>query len=202
MIPMKISKIEINDLPLGQFEGEIVLVDKKDQIKEVIDEISRHELIGFDTETRPSFTKGNQYQVALLQLATEDVAFLVRLNQIGMPAALKELLEIKHIVKVGAAVHDDLKALKKLRESFLPENFFDLNEELKKVGFQNVGVRNLAAMVLNVRISKSEQVSNWEAQTLTEKQLLYAATDAWACREIYKKLHYQGYLESFLNPQL
>ena len=201
MIPMKISKIEINDLPLGQFEGDIVLVDKKDQIKEVIDEISRHELVRFDTETRPSFTKGTQHQVALLQLATEDVAFLIRLNQIGMPGILKELLETKHIVKVGAAVHDDLKALKKLQERFLPENFFDLNEELKKVGFQNVGVRNLAAMVLNVRISKSEQVSNWEAQTLTEKQLLYAATDAWVCREIYKKLHFQGYLESFFNPQ-
>ena len=112
MIPMKISKIEINDLPLGQFEGDIVLVDKKDQIKEVIDEISRHELVGFDTETRPSFTKGTQHQVALLQLATEDVAFLIRLNQIGMPGILKELLETKHIVKVGAAVHYDLKALK------------------------------------------------------------------------------------------
>ncbi|MCL6260341.1 3'-5' exonuclease domain-containing protein 2 [Aquiflexum sp. TKW24L] len=201
MIPMKISKFEINDLPLGQFEGDIILIDKKEQIKEVIDEISRHELVGFDTETRPSFTKGTQHQVALLQLATDDVAFLIRLNQIGMPGILKELLEAKNIVKVGAAVHDDLKALKKLRAGFLPENFFDLNEELKKVGFQNVGVRNLAAMVLNVRISKSEQVSNWEAQSLTEKQLLYAATDAWVCREIYRKLHLQGYLESFLNPE-
>ena len=80
MIPMKISKLEINDLPLGQFEGDIVLVDKKEQVKEIIDEISRHDLIGFDTETRPSFTKGTQYQVALLQLATEDIAFLVHHN--------------------------------------------------------------------------------------------------------------------------
>ena len=191
--------MEINDLPLGQFEGDIVLVDKKEQVKEVIDEISRHDLIGFDTETRPSFTKGTQYQVALLQLATEDIAFLVRLNQIGMPGELKELLETRHIVKVGAAVHDDLKALKKLRDGFIPENFFDLNEELKKVGFQNVGVRNLAAMVLNVRISKSEQVSNWEAQTLTEKQLLYAATDAWACVEVFQVLQEEGMLDSLFN---
>jgi ribonuclease D len=199
MIPKKISKTEIMDLPLGQFEGEIILVDKPIQIVDVIKELSGENLIGFDTETRPSFTKGRQHQVALLQLATKDVAFLIRVNQIGMPGAIKELLETKQIVKIGAAVRDDLKALSKLRETFAPQSFYDLNEELKRVGFENVGVRNLAAMVLNVRISKSEQVSNWEAQVLTEKQLLYAATDAWACLEIYNKLSYQGYLGETFN---
>lgn len=199
MIPKKISKTEIMDLPLGQFEGEIILVDKPIQVQDVIKELSGQSLIGFDTETRPSFTKGRQYQVALLQLATKDVAFLIRVNQIGMPGVIKELLETKQIVKIGAAVRDDIKALSKLRDSFAPQSFYDLNEELKRVGFENVGVRNLAAMVLNVRISKSEQVSNWEAPVLTEKQLLYAATDAWACLEIYNKLHYQGYLEGTFN---
>lgn len=199
MIPKKISKIEIMDLPLGQFEGEIVLVDKPTQIADVIKALSGENLIGFDTETRPSFTKGNQHQVALLQLATKDIAFLIRVNQIGMPGAIKELLETKQIIKIGAAVRDDLKALSKLREKFAPQSFYDLNEELKRVGFENVGVRNLAAMVLNVRISKSEQVSNWESQVLTEKQMLYAATDAWACLEIYTKLSYQGYLEGTFN---
>jgi ribonuclease D len=187
------------DLPLGQFEGEIILIDKPIQVKDVIKELSGQSLIGFDTETRPSFTKGRQYQVALLQLATKDVAFLIRVNQIGMPGVIKELLETKQVVKIGAAVRDDLKALSKLRDSFAPQSFYDLNEELKRVGFENVGVRNLAAMVLNVRISKSEQVSNWEAPVLTEKQLLYAATDAWACLEIYNKLNYQGYLEGTFN---
>jgi ribonuclease D len=200
MIPKKISKTEIMDLPLGQFEGEIILVDKPTQIVDVIKELSGANLIGFDTETRPSFTKGRQHQVALLQLATKDVAFLIRVNQIGMPGAIKELLETKQIVKIGAAVRDDLKALSKLRETFAPQSFFDLNEELKRVGFENVGVRNLAAMVLNVRISKSEQVSNWEAPVLSDKQLLYAATDAWACLEIYNKLNFQGYLEGTFNP--
>jgi ribonuclease D len=199
MIPKKISKTEIMDLPLGQFEGEIILVDKPIQVQDVIKELSDQSLIGFDTETRPSFTKGRQYQVALLQLATKDVAFLIRVNQIGMPGVIKELLETKQVVKIGAAVRDDLKALSKLRDSFAPQSFYDLNEELKRVGFENVGVRNLAAMVLNVRISKSEQVSNWEAPVLTEKQLLYAATDAWACLEIYNKLQYQGYLEGTFN---
>lgn len=199
MILKKISKEEINELPLGYFEGEIVLVNSKDQIKEVAAELNRHSLLGFDTETRPSFRKGTQYYVSLLQLATEETAFLIRLNEIGMPAVIQEILEDPQIIKIGAAVLDDLRALRKVAVGFHPESFFDLNDELKKVGFQNIGVRNLAAMVLNMRISKSEQVSNWEAAELTEKQQLYAATDAWVCLEIYKKLQYQGYLDELFN---
>jgi ribonuclease D len=199
MIPKRISKETINDLPLGQFEGEIVLVDSMDQIKEVANELVKHDLLGFDTETRPSFRKGTQYYVSLLQLATDDMAFLFRLNEIGMPELIKEILEDSAIIKIGAAVLDDLRGLRKVSMGFQPQSFFDLNEELKKVGFENVGVRNLAAMVLNMRISKSEQVSNWEATELTDKQKLYAATDAWVCLEIYKKLQYQGYLDDLFN---
>jgi ribonuclease D len=199
MIPKRISKEIINDLPLGQFEGEIVLINTLDQVKEVADELIKHKLIGFDTETRPSFRKGTQYYVSLLQLATEEMAFLIRLNEIGMPGLIQEILEDSSIVKIGAAVLDDLRGLRKVSLGFEPQSFFDLNEELKKVGFENVGVRNLAAMVLNIRISKSEQVSNWEASELTEKQKLYAATDAWVCLEIYKKLQYQGYLDELFN---
>ncbi|MGY6743175.1 MAG: 3'-5' exonuclease [Cecembia sp.] len=199
MILKKISKEEINELPLGYFEGEIVLVNSRDQIKEVASELNRHSLLGFDTETRPSFRKGTQYYVSLLQLATEETAFLIRLNEIGMPAVIQEILEDPQIIKIGAAVLDDLRALRKVAVGFQPESFFDLNDELKKVGFQNIGVRNLAAMVLNMRISKSEQVSNWEAAELSDKQQLYAATDAWVCLEIYKKLQYQGYLDELFN---
>jgi ribonuclease D len=199
MIPKKISKETINDLPLGQFEGEIVLVNSMDQIEEIANELVKHDLLGFDTETRPSFRKGTQYYVSLLQLATDDIAFLFRLNEIGMPQLIKEILEDSAIIKIGAAVLDDLRGLRKVSVGFQPQSFFDLNEELKKVGFENVGVRNLAAMVLNMRISKSEQVSNWEATELTEKQKLYAATDAWVCLEIYKKLQYQGYLDDLFN---
>lgn len=199
MIPLKISKTEINELPMGQFEGDIVLVDRMDQVREVLDEIERHKHLGFDTETKPSFTKGTQHKVALMQLATEDIAFLIRINQIGVPEDLLEVLQSKSVTKIGAAVLDDLRALQKIKRGFVPGNFFDLNDELKKVGFQNVGVRNLAAMVLNMRISKSEQVSNWEASTLTEKQMVYAATDAWACLQVFKKLEYQGYLESLIK---
>lgn len=199
MIPKRISKETINDLPLGQFEGEIVLIDSMDQVKEAADELLRHNLLGFDTETRPSFRKGTLYYVSLLQLATDDMAFLIRLNEIGMPGLIQEILEDSGIIKIGAAVLDDLRGLRKVSLGFQPQSFFDLNEELKKVGFENVGVRNLAGMVLNMRISKSEQVSNWEASELTAKQKLYAATDAWVCLEIYKKLQYQGYLDELFN---
>ncbi|MBS9522943.1 3'-5' exonuclease domain-containing protein 2 [Litoribacter ruber] len=199
MIPLRISKTEVNELPLGQFEGDIVLVDEPKGLPELIRELGQENRLGFDTETRPAFRKGVMYDVALLQLSTPDKAYLVRLNQVGFSDPLKELLEEPSIVKIGAAVRDDLKALKKLNKSFQPESFFDLNEELKKIGFHNVGVRNLSAMVLNIRISKSEQVSNWEADLLTEKQKRYAATDAWACLEIFHELERKGYLEELFK---
>lgn len=199
MIPFSITKEELNELPLGQFEGEIFLIDELDQVDEAVDFLEDQRIIGFDTETKPAFRKGQFNQVAFLQLSTPHQAFLFRLNKIGFPDSLRSLLEKENLVKVGAAVHDDLKGLRKLTDSFYPLSFFDLNDELKKVGFHNVGVRNLCGMVLKIRISKSEQVSNWEAETLTEKQQRYAATDAWACLEVFELLKSEGYLDPLLN---
>jgi ribonuclease D len=195
MIPLSITKEEISELPLGQFEGPIYLIDRPDQVEEAVDFLEDQRIIGFDTETKPSFHKGQIHQVSLLQLSTSSQAFLFRLNRIGFPDPLRSLLEKENLVKVGAAVNDDLKALRKLTDSFHPQSFFDLNEELKKVGFHNVGVRNLCGMVLKMRISKAEQVSNWELEKLTERQQRYAATDAWACLEIFEKLRDGGYLD-------
>lgn len=199
MIPYSISKEEINELPLGQFEGKIYLIDRPDQVEEAVDFLEDQRIIGFDTETKPSFKKGQFNHVSLLQLSTSDQAFLFRLHKIGFPDPLRNLLEKENLVKIGAAVHDDLKALKKLTDSFFPLSFFDLNDELKKVGFLNVGVRNLSGMVLKIRISKTEQVSNWESEILTEKQQRYAATDAWACLEIFNLLREEGHLDSLFN---
>lgn len=198
MIPFKISKQEVNELPLAQFEGEIFLVTDEDDVDEIAEFLSKQSLIGFDTETKPTFKKGQKNEVSLLQLSTAEQAFLFRLNHIGFPVSLRNVMEKESIVKVGAAVHDDIIGLKRLTDSFYPTSFFDLNDQLKKVGFHNVGVRNLCAMVLGIRISKSEQVSNWEADELTEKQKRYAATDAWACVEIYEKLKKEGYLEGLI----
>ncbi|WP_186755571.1 3'-5' exonuclease [Echinicola salinicaeni] len=201
MIPFKIGKEQVNELPLGHFEGDIVLIEDEKLVPEAIDELKKYRLIGFDTETRPSFRKGVKYDVSLLQLSTPEKAYLFRLNHVGFPSEVKKLLEDPNRVKIGAAVRDDIKALKKLDPSFKQASFFDLNEELKKVGFHNVGVRNLSAMVLNIRISKSEQVSNWEAEKLSKKQQLYAATDAWACLEIFEELYKKGYLDELFSNQ-
>ncbi|MBM3168982.1 MAG: 3'-5' exonuclease domain-containing protein 2 [Bacteroidetes bacterium] len=194
MIPYCISKEEVNELPLGQYEGPIHLIDKPHLVEDAVDYLENQSLLGFDTETKPSFRKGQFNQVSLLQLSTSSRAFLFRLQHIGFPPALQSLLEKENVIKVGAAVQDDLKAMGKLTNSFSPQSFFDLNEELKKIGFQNVGVRNLCGMVLKIRISKAEQVSNWEANVLTEKQCRYAATDAWACLEIFQVLKEEGLL--------
>ncbi len=199
MIPFQITKEEINELPLGQFEGDIYLVDKAEDVQEVVEFLETQSILGFDTETKPAFRKGVINSVSLLQLSTKTQAFLFRLNDIGFPNELRILLEREHIVKVGAAVHNDIKGLSKLTDSFYPNSFFDLNDELKKVGFHNVGVRNLCGMVLKMRISKSEQVSNWESSILTEKQQRYAATDAWACLEIFELLKKEGYLDELFR---
>ena len=199
MIPFKITKEEVNALPLGQFEGEMFLIDKVEDVEEVAEFLIQQRVIGFDTETKPAFQKGVINQVSLLQLSTSTQAFLFRLNQIGFPESIRNILEKENIVKVGAAVHDDIKGLAKLTDSFYPNSFFDLNDELKRVGFVNIGVRNLCAMVLGIRISKSEQVSNWESEKLTIKQQRYAATDAWGCLEIFKKLKAEGYLDELLK---
>jgi len=196
MIPLKITKEEVNGLELGAFGGEIILIDGTDGLRDMYIDLVSKRFIGFDTETRPAFRRGVSYDVALIQLSTSDTAYLIRINKVGFPREVKRLLENPDIVKIGAAVRDDLKGLKKLSPTFNPKGFFDLNEELKKVGFLNVGVRNLSAMVLGIRISKSEQVSNWESDQLTEKQLLYAATDAWACLEIFLRLYKEGNLDA------
>ena len=200
MIPFRISKEEINELPLGQFEGEIFLIDQMEDVEEAAEFLAKQNIIGFDTETKPAFRRGVVNSVGLLQLSTSTQAFLFRLNLLGgFPDELRNLLENEKIVKVGAAVHDDIKGLAKLTDSFYAQSFFDLNDELKKVGFHNVGVRNLCGMVLKMRISKAEQVSNWEAEELTEKQKRYAATDAWACLEIFQKLKNEGYLDALFK---
>lgn len=199
MIPYSISKEEINELPLGQFEGNIYLIDSLDQVEDAVDFLEDQQVIGFDTETKPSFRKGQFNHVSLLQLSTSEQAFVFRLNKIGFPDSLRNVLEKENLIKIGAAVNDDLKGLGKLTDSFYPQSFFDLNDELKKVGFHNVGVRNLCGMVLKIRISKTEQVSNWEAEQLTERQLRYAATDAWACLEVFTLLRSEGYLDELFS---
>lgn len=164
-----------------------MVVDSADMLDIAISELSSEKVLGFDTETRPSFTKGKKNKVALLQLSGSRKAYLFRLSSIGIPEPLTELLEKKNITKVGAAIKEDLNALKKIAP-FEPSGFIDLQSYVEQYGIEEKSVRKMAAIVLGIRISKAQQLSNWENNDYSEAQKLYAATDAWVCREIYEAL--------------
>lgn len=183
-----INDDELRKLPLLQFEGRITLIDTPDKFRRAMDDIGKPDLLGFDTETRPSFKKGRRYRVALLQLADERRAWLFRLNMIGLPPELAALLADNSVIKTGVAIRDDLKALKSLMH-FEPRGFIDLQNMVADHGIKELGLKKLTAITLGHTISKSQQVSNWEAPALTDPQQLYAATDAWVCRQIYLALN-------------
>jgi len=178
---------EIQDYELSWFKGRIVVVDNRETFKKVMPELMREKIIGFDTETKPSFRKGHRNKVSLIQLSTGKIACLFRINKIGLPEELATLLANPGIIKAGVAIHDDIKILKKIRK-FEPDGFVDLQKFVKDFGIQSSGLKKLTAIVLGFRISKRQQVTDWEAEELSEPQQVYAATDAWVCREIYKKL--------------
>lgn len=182
-----IAKEEIAELPIMAFDGKISVPLTSDQIEEAVSYLRQFKVLGFDTETRPNFRKGQHNKVALLQLSAGDRAFLFRLNKIRLPNVVKQLLADESIIKVGAAIHDDLKALVSL-SPFVPGGFVDVQSLAKQVGIEQAGLRPLAAMLMGIRISKAQQTSNWEISYLTEAQLLYAATDAWVSLEIYNRL--------------
>ena len=182
-----ITKEEINELPLFRFDGKIILASGEDQIDAAVAEMENEALIGFDTESRPTYKKGQFHHVALIQLALTEKVYILLVQKTGLTDRLVRFFENPDIIKVGIAIHDDLIALKK-RRSFTPQGFKDLNKIATNLGFENIGARNLTAMVLGKRISKRHQRSNWENTPLSSGQIQYAATDAWICREIYKRL--------------
>ena len=182
-----ITHEEINELPLGAFEGDIELVDDAKHLVRAFEEISNHPMVGFDTETKPVFVRGHQNKVALMQIATNEKVFLIRINHTGLQPEIIHFLENENILKAGVALRDDIKALQRLKR-FEPKGVVELADLAKKAGLEIEGVKRLAGLLLGFRISKSVQTSNWEATTLNEKQISYAATDAWVCLEIFKKL--------------
>jgi ribonuclease D len=187
MYKENITVEELAEHELSWFKGEIVLIDNLKIFYEVFPRLLRSELLGFDTETRPTFKKGKKNSVSLIQLSTEDLACLFRINKIGIPDELVGLLSDPSVIKAGVAVHDDIRFLKGVRK-FSPEGFIDLQNFVKDFGIQSSGLKKLAAIVLGFRISKRQQVTDWEAEKLSEAQQIYAATDAWVCHQIYKKL--------------
>jgi ribonuclease D len=187
MFVPSITKEQLRELPLFQFKGKAHIISTPLELRAQIGKLSDQEVLGFDTETKPSFKKGKINKVALLQIATASEAFIFRLHHLGLQDELMGLLTNPSIIKVGAAIRDDIKHLQRIR-LFEPDGFLELQDYVKKFGIENSGLSSLAGIIMNSRISKSQQLSNWETDTLSEAQVLYAATDAWACREIYMKL--------------
>jgi ribonuclease D len=182
-----ITPEEIAEHELSWFKGEIVVVEDLATFYEVIPKLRGYDLLGFDTETKPNFRKGGKNQVSLIQLSTGDLACLFRINKIGLPPELLAILSAPDIIKAGVAVHDDIKFLSHVKK-FTPEGFVDLQSYVRDFGIQSSGLKKLTAIVLGFRISKRQQVTDWEAGQLTEAQQIYAATDAWVCHQIYNKL--------------
>ena len=195
MFPKRITKEEVGELPLVSYSGRIELVATHESLKACLPALYAEKLLGFDTETRPSFRKGVMFPIALLQLATQETVYLIRLNQLGFPEELRELLASPESQKVGVAIRDDIKGLQQLG-SFIPQGFVELSQLARQLGIVTCGLRNLTGIFLNVRISKKAQLSNWEQEELTESQQNYAATDAWISREIYGFLDQGGWLQN------
>lgn len=184
-----ITTEEIEKLRQAEFPGEIIVINSEGkEYDEAIEYLRSEKIIGFDTETKPCFVAhAARNGVAILQLAGGDRAYVFRVQQLGIPASLAELLSTPQVIKVGAAVRDDINGLQRYR-SFDANGFADLQTIAEKFGIEEKSVRKMAAIILQRRVSKSQQLSNWESARLSEAQLRYAAVDAWICREMYIKL--------------
>ena len=197
MYKISISPEEIEKLEPASFPGKIKVVDSLGlEFLKAVRYLRKQKVLGFDTESRPCFSPGQpHYEVSLLQLSGQDRAYLFRIKLIGdIPKQLRAILSDESIIKVGAAVNDDVRGLEK-HHDFQPKAFLDLQKMVWEYGIKDESVKKMAAIILGIRISKTQQLSNWEAETLSDAQCAYAATDAWVCREMYMKL-----LASEKNP--
>jgi len=187
IIKRTIDKEAVKELPKTLFPGEIHVVQTPWEAEKAVAYLKTCPLLGIDSETRPSFTKGRTHKVALLQVSSEKHCFLFRLNLTGLTLPVITLLESPHVTKVGLSLHDDFMMLHK-RAPFEQRACVELQEFVRPFGIQEKSLQKIYAILFGEKISKTQQLSNWEAETLTEPQKLYAATDAWACLNIYNKL--------------
>lgn len=188
MFAENVTPEAINVLPLYQFSGGIFIIDTIEKLDHYLPLIKEQKILGFDTETKPSFKKGIVNPVSLLQLASITQAFLIRINKIGLPKEIVDILMNSNVKKIGLAIKDDIKILKKIA-GFEPTSFIDLQDYVGDFGIEARSLKKITAIVLDKRISKSQQVTNWEREELSEAQQIYAATDAWACLKVYNKLN-------------
>lgn len=179
-----ISKEEVNRLPLIRYNGKVEVVATDGEATAALKSLRKEKLLGFDTETRPTFRKGENHHPALIQLATSDSVYLFQVQRLDSLSTLMELLSDEGITKAGVAIEDDIRKLNELCP-FTPSGFVELSTLSQQLGIKNTGLRSLAAIVLNLRVSKGAQVTNWGRNELTGSQIRYAATDAWICRMLY-----------------
>ena len=185
-----ISKEEVTAMPKEVFSGQIVVVNTKEYLAKAIDYLSTFSEIGFDTETRPSFSKNKYYTMSLMQLSTEEVCFLIRLNKFGkFPKTLETFLKNNNTKKIGLSLRDDFNRLLDLTK-ISPNNFIDLQNYVTPFGIEELSLRKIYAILFGKKISKSQQKSNWEIELLSQSQMRYAALDAWACLRIYQYLEH------------
>lgn len=183
----RFDKCAMAALPRAAFKGRIILIQTADEADKAVAYLMQYPLLGVDTETRPSFRRGQINKVALLQVATEDTCFLFRLNRTGMTASIVKLLQDCSCKKIGLSLRDDFSSLYR-RELFAPCGFVELQDYVKDLGIEDQSLQKLYANIFGEKISKGQRLSNWEADVLTEGQKAYAALDAWACIRIYKEL--------------
>ena len=186
-IKSNIAKADIAQMPSELFGGRIIVVHSVGDVEKAVNYLRGYPILGIDTETRPSFAKGKTYGVALLQISTEDTCFLFRLNYIGMPQALVDLLQDNSQLKVGLSLRDDIQNLQR-KHKFEPRGFLDLQTYVKEMGIEAQSLQKIYALLFGKKISKSQRLTNWEADVLTDRQKGYAATDAWTCVRMYNYL--------------
>lgn len=185
---LSIPKTALNALPIENYPGRITVVDTEEQAREAISRLSSEKIVGFDTETRPSFRKGVTYTVALLQVSTATDCYLFRINKTGLTDSLRRFIEDPAIVKIGLSLKDDFFVLHKIHD-FEPRGFIDLQQMVRDFGIADASLQKIYAIVYGRRISKGQRLTNWEAQELTPAQQHYAALDAWACLQLYNHLN-------------
>ena len=180
----RISREEMNQLPIRRYEGSVYVVARHPDLQRAMQDVLQESVVGFDTETRPAFSPGESYPPSLVQFATASAVYLLQVQQRDLLGAMAEVLSSEKVIKVGVSVTDDIRNLRKLFD-FEERSVVDLGKVAKRHGLKQTGVRNLAGIFLGARIPKGAKTTNWAMRRLTPQQIAYAATDAWACRELY-----------------
>ena len=192
--PRGISREQMAALPVRRYEGEVVMVASHREMVRAVDDIRNESVFGWDTETRPAFRKGEMHLPSLVQVATARAVYLFQLQKMDLSGAVAEIFAAPGIVKAGISVADDLKKLAMLFP-LEPVAVLDAGSVARRHGMEQTGLRNLAGIFLGFRVPKGAKTTNWAAQRLTAQQVAYAATDAWACRELYLRFRELGWCE-------